>query len=243
MAEIPQKTAIGKLGTGLLIDNGVVLLDEDLVQDAIDTSISNVWKSITGFTATPASTSTITTITDWTSVITINTPLKYTIGDVDYYGIVTAITASLITVAGAPLSGNITALAYSDESRVCQVDFFINSRFADGANSTLLSTDMNTYFKWNLSEARLVHFFHKVSIDDSGATQPKVNINVNSLPVCTSNSNAGLSVSESFVSTIVDINTTNYIVTTGSQFEITTNATGTNGDAANLTMTAILVVI
>jgi hypothetical protein len=243
MAEITQKTAIGRLGTGLIVNDGLVVLDEDLVQDAIDTSISNVWKSITGFTATPASTSTITTTTDWTGVITINTPLRYTIDGVDYYGIVTAITASLITVAGAPLSDSITALAYSDESRVCQVDFFIAGKFADATNSTLLASDMGTYFKWTLPEARLVHFFLRVATDDSGAAQPNANINVNSLPVCTSNSNAGLTTAESFVSTVVDINTTNYVVTTGLQFEISTDATGTNKDSVNLTITAILVVI
>lgn len=234
MAEIPQKTAIGKLDSNFIAEGGIVTIDHKARPN---------WIPLDNYVTTPASTSTITTTEDLTTYVSIGTPLQYAIGDIYYYGIITAITSTLITISGAPLSGTIQSLEYSDESRVCQVDFYINDKFGDAANASLLDTDMTTGFTWNLPEARLVKFSNIVNIDDSGATQPKVNITINGNAVCTSNSNAGLVTAETWTSTVVDINVTNYVVPTGAVFEISTDATGTNKDSKHLTISALLVII
>jgi hypothetical protein len=57
------------------------------------------------FTAAPASTSTITMLSDLTASIKVGMSLKYAIGGVTKYGLVSAIAAGLLTVNGAPLSG------------------------------------------------------------------------------------------------------------------------------------------
>ncbi|MFA5408671.1 MAG: hypothetical protein WC343_07880, partial [Bacilli bacterium] len=62
------------------------------------------------YTATPASTSTITTLIDRTGAILAGTPICYEIAGVRYIGVVTNITIDTITIAGPPLSGDIQAL-------------------------------------------------------------------------------------------------------------------------------------
>ncbi len=202
------------------------------------------WTAETAFTATPASTSTLTMTADKTGSIKVGMALKYTISSVVYYGIVTAITSNLLTIAGAPMGGDVTALYYStNPAQVVQVDFFIAGAFADAANTGLLASDMNTKFDWNLQEARLVQIRHTVKVDDSGANQPRVNLSVDGSVVSTSNSNAGVTVAETWSSTVVDINTTNYVVARDAAIEIVTDANGSNDDASDLTVSGVFVII
>jgi len=202
------------------------------------------WIQVSNFTSAPTSTSTITTTSDLTGSIKVGNALRYTIGGVDYFGIITAITSTLITIAGAPLSGTITALYFTNNpNATVQVDFMIPGKFADSANTNLLASDAFTKFAWMLSEARLVQFRATVFTADTGAANPIVNVSVGGNNVCTSNSNAGLTVGTSWVSTTVDISTANYVVSRGAAFEIVTDASGTNDDATYLTISMVLVVL
>lgn len=198
---------------------------------------ASFWTETTGtFTATPASTSTLTMTTDLTATIKVGYPLKYAIGGTTYYGIVTAITSNLLTVAGAPLGGDVTALYYGNPERVIQATYAINGYFADAANTTLLKTDLLADEKWTQAKAYLTMISHIVGTDDSGANQPRVTAYVNGAAVGTSNTNAGEEVAETWTDTVVAINTSNYDVNYGETVEIATDANGSNNDAQNLTV-------
>lgn len=202
------------------------------------------WTAETAFTATPASTSTLTMTSDKTASIKVGMAVKYTISSVVYYGVITAITSNLMTIAGAPMGGDVTALYYStNPAQVVQADFYVPGRFADAANTGLLASDAKVKFDWNLQEARLVQIRHTVSVDDSGANQPRVNMSVGGSAVSTSNTNAGVAVAETWSSTVVDINTTNYVVARDAAIEVVTDANGSNDDATDLTVSGIFVVI
>jgi len=156
---------------------------------------------------------------------------------------VSAITSNLLTVAGAPLSTSydVTALYWCPPERVIQVDFFVSGTFADAANTGLLASDMNTAFDWNLAKAYCVCIRHKVKTDDSGANQPRVTISIAGAVVGTDNSNAGQAVAETWTSTVVGINTTNYDINPDEAIEVVTDANGSNDDAVDLTVSAVFV--
>ena len=201
------------------------------------------WVQETNFTATPASTSTLTMTADRTGTIKIGCGLKYAYGGTTYYGIVSAIAADLLTVAGATLNvgADVTALYWCPPERVIQVDFFVSGKFADAANTALLNSDVNTAFEWNLGKAYCVLIRHKVKTDDSGANQPRVTISIAGAVVGTDNSNAGQAVAETWSSTVVGINVSNYDINPDEAIEIVTDANGSNDDAENLTVSAIFV--
>jgi len=224
-----------KIGSGITITDGVI-------SASVGSSIG--WTAETAFTATPASTSTLTMTSDKTASIKVGMAVKYTISSVVYYGVVTAITSNLMTIAGAPMGGDVTALYYStNPAQVVQVDFYVPGKFADAANTALLASDAKVKFDWNLQEARLVQIRHTVSVDDSGANQPRVNMSVGGSAVSTSNTNTGVAVAETWSSTVIDINTTNYVVARDAAIEVVTDANGSNDDASDLSVSGIFVVI
>lgn len=222
-----------KQGTGVSID----------VDGTLSITPQPVWLSIGNYTATPASISTITTTSDLTSVIRSGMGMKYQIEGVYYYGIVTAVTSNLVTIAGAPLSGSITALYVCEPSRTIHADFFVNGVFNSAARSDLLAFIMKTKFRWSVSDARLVQISHTCNADDSGGTQPAVNLIINGNPVCTANANAGLrTLSTAWVTTGVDINPANYAISIGDSVEIAADIGGI-GNAECLTVTAVFILI
>ena len=114
-------------------------------------------------------------------------------------------------------------------------------KFADAANTGLLASDVNTKFDWNLGKAYCVLIRHTVKTDDSGANQPRVTISIAGAVVGTSNTNAGVAVAETWRSTVVDINASNYDINPDEAIEIVTDANGTNDDAEDLTVSAVFV--
>lgn len=217
----------------------------------VDTYIRNIavpikhrpagWTQEVNFTATPASTSTLTMTADKTATIKVGMGLKYKISATYYYGMVTAITSNLLTIAGAPLSGDVSELYWCPPERVIQVDFFVSGKFADAANTALLNSDVNTAFEWNLGKAYCVLIRHKVKTDDSGANQPRVTISIAGAVVGTDNTNAGQAVAETWTSTVVGINPSNYDINPDEAIEVVTDANGTNDNAENLTVSAVFV--
>jgi hypothetical protein len=90
----------------------------------------SVWNDFLPITSTtPASTSTLnrTGSNYFTTILKIGYGLKYKIAGVYYYGIVTAVTSTLLTVAGIPLSGAIQEIYYCDQSNVMRQDLEINN--------------------------------------------------------------------------------------------------------------------
>ena len=201
----------------------------------------SIWTQETNFTATPASTSTLTMTSDVTGTIKVGFGLKYTIGGTVYYGVVTAITSNLLTLAGAPMGGDVTALYWCPAHHVRQLVVSVPGKFADAANTTLLKTDSKLSIDWDLGKAYLVRIRHIVVTDDTGANQPIVNVSVNGSAVGTSNNNAGLAVAETWTSTVVDINTSNYDINNDEAVEVITDASGSNDDASDLTVSMTFV--
>lgn len=186
------------------------------------------------YNSTPASTSTLTMTANRTAVIKVGTPLKYYIGGTAYYGIVTAITSNLLTIAGAPLSSTIQYLMLGTPEMVAQVDYLISGIFDDAASSTLIQTKQKSRSYWRGRPAYLVKIGHLASTADSG-TAPKVTASLGGSVVGTDNSNTGLAVGTSLSNTVVGINTSNYKVEDGEEIELKTTEGGSK-DATYLTV-------
>lgn len=211
----------------------------EAIEDNITTLSAQPWTDIlSSITATPASTSTITTTSDLTGSIKIGYPLRYTISSVVYYGIVTAITSSLITVAGAPLSGTVTAISYGDPARVQQQTIVVNGYYADASNTTLIEDDL--FIKggllWLLSGAYIVQASYIAAAVDTGATAEKINITIGGSDLLS----ADTSVSTTLTKSIVNISTANYSIATGDAIEIDVTK-GTNGDGHDLVVNLVAV--
>ncbi|MDD3930338.1 MAG: right-handed parallel beta-helix repeat-containing protein [Sphaerochaeta sp.] len=192
------------------------------------------WRKEEGtFTATPASTSTITMTMDRRNEIPIGTPLRYSIGGTYYYGIVAGLTDTLMTVAGAPLTADIDALFLGNSEMVFQKDCLIPGVFDGSASSTLIQSKLKSYSFWRNRPAYLVQISHIAATADTG-TAPNVTATISGGVVGTDNTNEGLPVGASLVSTGVGINSTNYRIESGNVIELKTTAGGT-GDASDLT--------
>lgn len=202
------------------------------------------WQTVpaAAYTATPASTSRIT-MSD-TSMLKVGLALRYSYDGATYYGIVMAISANTyIDLAGAPLNmaKDLTALAFGSTAKVIQVDFFVADTYADGADDTLLASDMNTAFSWMGPKAYLAAFKVKHKTDDSG-TQPKVNVMVNGQAVGTEDSGNGPAVSTSWAyCSAVALDTTKYDINKDEAVEVACKAAGGTGDAADLTVECLFV--
>ena len=207
------------------------------------------WDTInSGYTATPASTSTITTTVDLRSKIRAGDPLRYDIAGVYYYGVVTTMAAALITIAGAPMGGDIVELCVGNPSRVIVKDYHFDAAYTTVTDQTKLES----FHKWDLGdlwqnkEARLVRISHCNETNDA-TSQPDVNMYVDTAAVSTANTNQGQQVgaSPAVVHTVVDINTTNYVVAFGSRIEIgvADHGGGLAGAAAGLSVWGTFVLI
>jgi len=245
-----EETVIGTPGCIPVIDSdGIGLRDSTIAPTDFEAAgttalhiLMNGWTKEIQFNAVPPSTSTLTMLVDRTGSIFKGYALKYVIGGITYYGTVTNIVANLLTISGAPLTGNVTDLYYADNSKIIQVDFFVPGTFADAANTALLNSDANLAFRWNQSKAYCVQILHKVKIADTGINQPRVTISINGNVVGTDNANAGLPVSTSWVFTTTGINISNYLIMYGDPIEVITDANGTNDNAENLTVSIICVI-
>jgi hypothetical protein len=201
--------------------------------------LARKWTQETNFVATPASTSTLTMTADVSGFILPGYGLRYVIGGVTYYGIVTAVAANLLTVAGASMGADVTALHWCDSTRLYHIDFFVPGLFSDAADTTLLINDAHTAFRWELSTAYCVLISHKVRTDDSGANQPRVTLYINGAAVGTDNANAGLPVAETWTSTVIGISTANYDILRTEAVEVAVDANGSNKDAVDLMVSVV----
>lgn len=191
------------------------------------------------FTATPASTSTITMGVDMTSSILIGMPLRYTISSVEYFGIVAAITSSLLTVNGAPLSGDVSNLQYGDPNKVSQIVVTIPSKYEDASNTDLIASDLKSSFIWDRAKSYLVKFGVYSDTADS-STNGQASVQINNTEVNTTTGGATIAAAKTWYNTIVNIATAAYDINPGEELEITCIA-GTGKDASDLTAKMIFV--
>jgi len=186
------------------------------------TAGSSRWTNVTGVTS--SGTGFISTSIDQSGLVKVGYPIKYTISSVVYYGIVSGVTSSTISVCGVSPSGLTTTSVYvGTPEMVFTETFLIRGAYADAADTTLLANDLNTYFRWNTSFSYCVMFSvrHKVN---AGTTNPSVNVTIDGSAVSTSNTNSGLTVSTAWLSTANDIDSSNYRIQYLSEIEIKTSA-------------------
>ncbi|MDD3045739.1 MAG: right-handed parallel beta-helix repeat-containing protein [Candidatus Delongbacteria bacterium] len=193
------------------------------------------WRKEEGtYVATPASTSTITTLIDRTGAISIGTPVRYEIAGVIYYGLVMNVTTTTLTIAGPPLSDDIDDLYFGVSEMVGQADYVIPGAFAVVGENELIKTFQKSHSVWRGKPAYLVQIGHIVQALDS-TDQPEVTASINSGVVGTDNTNTGLPVALVVQSTTVGISPSNYRIAYGDVIELETTAGG-NGDASDLTV-------
>ena len=198
------------------------------------------WVQTTGtFTATPASTSTITMTSDLTATILVGYPLKYVIGGTTYYGIVAVIASNLLTVNGAPLGDDVTALYYGDPTRVTQLVVSIPATYEDASSTTLIASDLFSRLKWEKAKSYLVKYTMWSLTRDTG-TSGKATVLINAAGVNSSAGGLTINADATEYSTVVDINTSNYDINPGELIEIGATKGG-NGDATYLVATLTFV--
>jgi hypothetical protein len=190
------------------------------------------------FTAAPSDTDTLA-MSDTTNM-KIGTPIKYVIGGNTGFGMVKAVTDNTnIDIVGSPLSGSLSALYYGDRSRVVTTSLFVSGTYGDGANTDLLASDMNTYFKWRMGKAYLVSFSAVHKTPDTG-TQAKVNVQINNAAVSTNDSNNGIQLSASSGTWVdngaVEINTNNYDINFDEELEVACAVSRQNRNGSDLTL-------
>ena len=100
----------------------------------------------------------------------------------------------------------------------------------------MIDTILGMDILWSLNTAHMVRFDVYNKTNDTGASKPNVNVYINGNPVCSSNSSNGLTVSTVHHNTVVNILPDNYTIEYGEEVEISTDAAGSNNDAADLTM-------
>lgn len=194
----------------------------------------------TDYTATPASTSTLTMVTNQTAVLRPGMALRYTIGGVAYYGVVTAVTAGLLTLAGAPLAGDVTALDYSIFPGMVETMTLSDpGAWADSADTALVANDLLMALVWPGPPAALVRIQAWTRTTDTGTNKPRINARLGATTtdyVSTANGNAGLELAASatWTATGVDIAPAKYAVVPGTAIELRTDANGSNDDARDL---------
>jgi hypothetical protein len=203
------------------------------------------WTALANFTATPASTSTITFGTDQTATLKVGMPVKYTISSVVYYGIITAMANNLMTIAGAPLGGDVTALSVGTPELVEQITITINGLFATATDTAALLNQLGMRLIWNKGIAHCVQFLGNDGVADTGS-ENRFNVYIGSTAantICTANTNVGLDLDSTvanWVSTGIDINTAYYTVNKLDPICISITKVG-NGDAQNLTVILVFV--
>ncbi len=202
-----------------------------------------VWSDGGSFTRSSDSQFSVTDNATNQAIYVTGRPIKYRATSGTWrYGIVTAYSSGTVTIAGAPMTtSDDDEIQYGLMSQTIQLDVNIQSKFADAPNTALIASDANSALKWQLGKAYLVKISHIVKTDDSGASQPNVNVTIASSAVSTSNTNAGRAVAESWVDTVVDISIGNYDIYLGDAIEISTDAGGTNNDAENLTVSLVFI--
>jgi len=124
------------------------------------------------------------------------------------------------------------------------VDFHIAGAYG-GSTQDLLAAVAKQYCKWQKAKAFLVSFSATHGTADTGAAQPYVNVKVNGNLVSTNSSNHGVQASATpgtwADNPAVAVASTYYVVNRGNAVEVRCTVVGTNGNAADLTVSCVFV--
>lgn len=210
--------------------NAQILVASDLA------SYYQVWEEIASanYQATPSSTSVLLMNTDLTSLIVPGMGLQYEIGGISYFGQVHLIASNALTIYGAPLIGDVTAL-YLTRQPLISIKVIVPGSFADSATTTLIKDDiagMADSPYWNLQAGRVVFCRVGRRLNDSGASvQPSINILLNGNELLTTPITLPAAGTDT-VTSVTEIDTSNYRIQRGEQWDIKVNA-ASGGTPAN----------
>jgi hypothetical protein len=196
------------------------------------------------FTATPASTSTLTMGVDMTASIKAGMTLEYTNAEHGAaFGIVGAITSNLLTVNGPPMPHNITLLRYGGGTKR-QLTYDATVNVDATANTTALKNGTIFTIPWYGPTSYLVFYDAYQTTHDSHATHGKVTYKVGAAASETEvNTSAGglvIAANATVYKTIVDIDLAAYNIEYGEQIIIVVTQGGT-ADGAGLRTNAVIV--
>ena len=191
------------------------------------------WVAVTGFTATPNSTSTLT-VPDITSWATVGLPIKFAAGGTTYYAQITGLSSSLMTIAGAPFSDNVTSLEVGAPDRIAEMVLLVPGSYEASSSNTVLLTKNKQSLVWHKPEAAVVKYTVFSNTADTGSAG-KVSVYINGNELNTSAGGLSIANAQTTYSTVVDIDAGNYTIAYGQPIEITATKGG-NGDAADLTV-------
>ena len=217
-----------------------------VAQYAMDATFELPWKLIAAskYTALPTSTSTLD-MSD-TSDLSIGDPVKFTWSGVTYYAVISAMLANTqITISGAPFNAavSLSALYVGTPTQMKSITYWISDLFGDAVYDILAYN--GRYERWEGPPAYLVSFAATAGIVDTGAAQPKINVKIATNAVSTDDSNKGLQVSGVagtwVANTNIQIDADYYDIARGNAIEICCTEAGTNGDAADLSITLTFV--
>jgi len=195
----------------------------------------------TDFSTTAPSSSTIVMNTDQTGVIPVGAGLMYKLSGTYYFAQLTALTANLATISGAPLttaSGALTELYYFTQPLI-QVEFLVPGFYEDANDTTLLLNDILAAPVWGGKKAYCVGIGAKHKVADTGASQPTVNLRINGADVLSTPITMSAT-PNTMVWAVVAFNTANYDIQFREGMEISV-IKGTNGNATDLYLTALYV--
>jgi len=183
------------------------------------------------YTATPLDTQRIA-MSD-TSHVATAWPVRYTIGGTRYYGVVDIVIAnSQVTIAGAPLSGDITQLDVGRPELVVQMPIHVPGKY--GAELGGLLFDMRALLQWMAPPAYLVAMKARHLVPDSGGTpadQPQINATHDSSDVFTTPITMDVAWQGSGA-----VDTTEYRFEPGDDIEVACKRVASTPDAADLTV-------
>jgi len=186
--------------------------------------------------------------TDLTGTVKNGMPLKIQFNSATYYAQVYDISATRLSIVGAPmfLNHDITALYYGTPEMVRQVNLFVSGAGYGATAQDLLLNKNNQYLTWQMAPAFLVMFKARHKTND-GTDNPEINVKIGGSLVSNNEWNAGspygiTPVAAGWVeNSPVAVNTSNYDIVYGAAIEVACTRVSGDDAAANLSVQLIFV--
>lgn len=201
------------------------------------------WTEMTGYTAVPASATTITMATDYTSTIVPGMALRWESSAGGYrWSVVAAVAANLITIRqGIPLNGvggaeTIVGLWYGDKWRVEPILANLPGSYAEADSVTALKDYAKVKYPWLKAQSSIAWYAITPLTVNAGA-KPKVNMLVNGALASTDNANAGPAVTAADTQVVAaQLLYSNCEIEQGEYLEFKVTQTAASADDADLTI-------
>ena len=186
------------------------------------------------FTRTADTTFTVTDNATNEEIFAKGTPLRFrgTGNQWSKYAIVTGYSSGTVTISGGTMTtSDDDEMWFGSSGLVKSETFHISGTFGDGTSTGLLASDENRKFRWPYGPAAIVRTIHIVKTNDSGATEPTINIKRSGNDVYTSADST-----DTAWQTFGTPDHDEYGISMDDSLDISCASAGTNKDAADLTV-------